>query len=224
MRIYDISLTMTPGMVTWDNAEPPLSLAWAAQIGPGCAVNLSTLSGGAHTGTHLDAPLHFVDGGHGVEEIDLQVLIGPAQVVGMFGRAQITAADLEAAGLTVGTERVLFATDNTRRGLLNDPKFHRDYVGVSPDGAEWLVAQGVRLVGIDYLSIGSYGEANDRTHQILLRAGVIIVEGLVLGEVPAGTYTLAALPPKMQGAEGSPCRAVLMEDGPPAPNNGGERV
>ena len=107
--------------------------------------------------------------------------------------------------------RVLFKTDNTQRGLLHDSQFHRDYVGVAPDAARWLVARGVRLVGVDYLSVGPYGDANTETHQILLRAGVVIVEGLVLGDVPAGTYTLAALPPKIRGAEGSPCRAVLME-------------
>ena len=209
MTIYDISLTVTPGMVTWENAESALALAWASQIGPGCPANVSQVSGGMHTGTHLDAPLHFIEDGHGVEALDLRTLIGPAQVVEVFGRDQITAADLAAAGLAEGVGRVLFKTDNTTRGLLHDPTFHRDYVGVAPSAAQWLVAHGVRLVGVDYLSVGAYN-ANVETHRILLGAGMVIVEGLVLSDVPAGTYTLVALPPKIQGAEGSPCRAVLL--------------
>ncbi len=209
MTIHDISLTVTPGMVTWENAEASLTLDWASRIGSESPANVSRMSGGMHTGTHLDAPLHFVEDGRGVEELDLRTLIGTAQVVEIYGRDAITDADLERAGLAAGVERVLFKTNNTRRGLLHDPTFHRDYVGVAPSAARWLVAQGVLLVGIDYLSVGSY-DVNVETHRILLGAGVVIVEGLVLTDVPAGTYTLAALPPKVQGAEGSPCRAVLL--------------
>ncbi|MBV9848460.1 MAG: cyclase family protein [Armatimonadetes bacterium] len=220
MTIYDISLTVTPGMVTWENAEPSLSLEWASRIGAGSPANVSHVSGGMHTGTHLDAPLHFVADGRSVEALDLGALIGPAQVVEVFGRDQVTAADLERAGVDEGTERVLLKTDNTRRDLLHDPQFHPDYVGVAPSAAQWLVAHGVRLIGVDYLSVGAY-DANVETHRILLGAGMVILEGLVLSGVPAGTYTLAALPPKVQGAEGSPCRAVLW-DGPTAPNPGGE--
>lgn len=209
MTIYDISLTLTPGMVTWENAEPALSLAWASQIGADCPANVSHIRGGMHTGTHLDAPLHFVAGGRCVHELDLDILIGPAQVVEIFGRGVLTAADLEGAGLAAGVERVLLKTDNTRRDLLHDPQFHRDYVGVAPDAAQWLVTRDVRLIGIDYLSVGAY-DLNVETHRILLGAGLVIVEGLVLGDVPPGAYTLVALPPKVQGAEGSPCRAVLL--------------
>ena len=127
----------------------------------------------------------------------------------MFGSAPITASDLNAAAIPAGTERLLFKTDNTRRGLLQDPKFHPEYVGVAPDAASWLVARGVRLVGIDYLSIGPYGGANVETHQTLLGAGIVVVEGLVLTDITPGAYMFAALPPKVEGAEGSPCRAVL---------------
>ena len=210
MTIYDISLTVTPGMVTWENSEASLTLDWASRIGADSPANVSRMTGGMHTGTHLDAPLHFVEDGRGVEELDLGVLIGPAQVIELFGRDEITDRDMERAGLAAGVERILFKTDNTRRGLLQDPTFHRDYVGVAPSAAQWLVSHGVRLVGIDYLSVGAYDD-NVETHRILLGAGVVIVEGLVLTDVPAGAYTLAALPPKVQGAEGSPCRAVLWE-------------
>ncbi len=212
MTIHDISLTATPGMVTWENAEPALSLRWDSVIGAGSACNTSFLHGGSHTGTHLDAPLHFMPGGGCVPDLDLQTLIGPARVVEVFGHAQITAAALDAAAIPAGTERLLFKTDNTRRGLLHDPQFHPEYVGVAPDAALWLVGRGVRLVGVDYLSVGPYGPANVETHRTLLDAGVVVVEGLVLTDIAPGAYLFAALPPKVAGAEGSPCRAVLWNE------------
>ncbi len=209
MTIHDISLTVTPGMVTWDNAEPALSLRWDTVIGAGSAANVSSLFGGSHTGTHLDAPLHFVEGGCCVPDLDLQTLMGPATVVEVSGSASITAADLDDAAIPDGAERLLFKTDNTQRGLLRDPVFHPEYVGIAPDAARWLVERGVRLVGVDYLSVGPYGPANVETHRTLLGAGVVVVEGLVLTDIAPGDYLFAALPPKVEGAEGSPCRAVL---------------
>lgn len=211
MIIHDISVTTSPRSVTWEGKERGYSLAWDVQIGPDSACNVSTITDGAHTGTHLDAPLHFVAGGPSVEALDVQTLVGPAQVVEIYGRAVITAADLEAAGIAPGAERVLLKTANSRRRLLSDVEFHPDYVGVAPDAARWLVAQGVRLVGVDYLSVGPYGDANVETHRILLGAGVVVVETLRLEEVGPGGYLLAALPPKFEGAEGSPCRVVLIE-------------
>ncbi len=212
MKIHDISLTTSPKTVTWENTEQGFSMHWAAQIGqPGEVCNLSVLAEGSHTGTHLDAPLHFIAGGKTVESLDLTVLVGKAQVVEIYERDQVTAADLEGAGIALGMERVLLKTDNTRLNRKGDSVFHKDYVGLAPSGAEWLVAHGVRLVGIDYLSIGPYGPVNVETHTVLLGAGLVIVETLVLDDIPPGEYTLIALPPKFQGLEGSPCRALLIE-------------
>ncbi len=212
MTIHDISLTTTPETVTWEGTETGFSFRWAARLGARDAVcNLSVLTLGAHAGTHLDAPLHFVAGGKAVEALDVEVLVGPALVVEIMGRDQITAADLEHARIMPGTERVLLKTDNTRLGRLHDGVFHPDYVGLTPSGAAWLVTQGVRLVGIDYLSIGPYGPVNVETHRILLGAGVVIVENLVLDDVKPGEYTLMALPPKFAGLEASPCRCLLIE-------------
>ena len=212
MKIYDISLTTSPRTLTWEGTEPGFSVQWAARLGErGSACNLSVFTDGTHTGTHLDAPLHFVPGGASVEALDVNVLVGPAQVVEVYGRDQITAADLERADIAPGATRVLFKTDNTRLGRLRDGVFHLDYVGVAPSGAEWLVTRGVRLVGVDYLSVGPYGPVNVETHRILLGAGVVVVETLVLDAVDAGTFTLVALPPKFAGLEGSPCRCLLIE-------------
>ena len=212
MKIHDISLTTSAKTLTWEGTEQGFSMEWAAQIGqPDEVCNLSVFTLGTHTGTHLDAPLHFVPGGRSVESLDLNVLIGPAQVVEVYGRDQVTAADLERAQIGRGTERVLLKTDNTRLGRLGDGVFHKDYVGIAPSGAQWLATHGVRLVGVDYLSVGPYGPVNVETHRILLGAGIVVVESLVLKDVLAGPYTLAVLPPKFDGLEGSPCRAVLIE-------------
>ena len=165
MKIHDVSLTTSPKTVTWEGTEQGFSMNWAARLGsPGEVCNLSVFTEGTHTGTHLDAPLHFVAGGKSVETLDLNILVGRAQVVEIFHRDQITAADLEGASIGPETERVLLKTDNTRLGRKDDGVFHKDYVGLAPSGAQWLVTHGVRLVGIDYLSIGPYGPINVETH------------------------------------------------------------
>ena len=214
MIIHDISLTVTPETLTGAGKERQFSARQVSEIGPGgMGVNISVLTVGAHTGTHLEAPLHFVPGGLSVETLDPAVLIGPAEVVRIYGRDPITAAELERANTPPQTERVLLQTDNTRFLRLRDGAFHQDYTGLAPSGAEWLVQHGVRLVGIDYLSIGPYGPVNTETHKILLGAGVVIVEALALDKITPGRYTLVALPPKFSGLEASPCRCLLIEGG-----------
>ncbi len=211
MIIHDISLTTTPKTVTWDGTEQGFSMRWAAQIGKNSAAAVSVLTSGAHTGTHLDAPLHFVPGGLPVDALDVSALVGPAVVVRIYGRSPITAAELERVNLQPGTERVLLQTDNTRFKRLHDGGFHKDYTGLTPSAAQWLVQRGVRLVGIDYLSIGPYGPVNTETHKILLGAGVVVIESLDLDKIEPGEYTLVALPPKFAGLEASPCRCLLIE-------------
>ena len=212
MKIHDISLTVTEKTVTWENTEQGFSKQWTSELGnPGESCNVSVLTTGTHTGTHLDAPLHFIPEGIRLEALDVNILVGPAQVIEIFGRDQVTSADLEGAGITPGTERVLLKTDNTRLKRKDSPVFDEGYVGLAPSGAQWLVSHGVRLVGIDYLSIGPHGPVNMQTHTIVLGAGMVVVETLVLDDIAPGKYTLIALPPKFQGLEGSPCRALLIE-------------
>jgi len=212
MKIHDISMTTTPETVTWDGTETGFSIHWNTRMSdPGAVCNVSVLTDGAHTGTHLDAPLHFIANGGTVEMLDVNVLVGPAQVVELYGRDTITAADFDGVEIVPGTERILIKTDNTRLSRKGDGVFHEDYVGIDPSGAQWLVSHGVRLIGVDYLSVGPYGPVNIETHRILLGAGLVIVETLVLDNIAPGSYTLIALPPKFQGLEGSPCRALLLE-------------
>ena len=212
MKIHDISFAVSEKTVTWDDTEQGFSKVWTSELGnEGASCNVSVLTTGTHTGTHLDAPLHFIPEGMSLDALDLSTLVGPAQVIEIFGRDQVTSADLEGAGITRGTVRVLLKTDNTRLRRKNNPHFDSGYVGLAPSGAQWLVSHGVRLVGIDYLSIGPYGPMNTETHKIVLGAGMVVVETLVLDGIAPGKYTLIALPPKFQGLEGSPCRALLIE-------------
>ena len=212
MKIHDISFAVSEKTVTWDDTEQGFSKVWTSELGnEGASCNVSVLTTGTHTGTHLDAPLHFISEGMSLDALDLSTLVGPAQVVEIFGRDQVTSADLEGAGIMRGTVRVLLKTDNTRLRRKDTPHFDSGYVGLATSGAQWLVSHGVRLVGIDYLSIGPYGPMNTETHKIVLGAGMVVVETLVLDGIAPGKYTLIALPPKFQGLEGSPCRALLIE-------------
>lgn len=216
MPILDITYPITADMVTWNDSEAGCVVDWIMRIeenGPPC--NVSKVSLGSHLGTHVDAPLHFIAGGATLEKLDLNRLIGPCLVVELpdLAQANITSADLDRAGVPDGVKRILFKTSNSRRRLLEDRKFHREFVAIAPDAARWLVARGFELVGVDYLSVGSAVDGTGtETHHILLGAGVVAVEGLYLCDVAPGLYTLICLPLKVAGAEGGPVRAVLISD------------
>ncbi|HRI57174.1 MAG TPA: cyclase family protein [Anaerolineae bacterium] len=208
MTIHDITLTITPDLPVWPG-DPPIRLSQPAHLERGDAYTLTRLDMSAHTGTHLDAPAHFIRGGATVESLDLATLIGPALVVDARGRGHLSAETLEALAIPAGVRRLLFRTDNSLRWQRGETAFAEDFIAIEPSGAAWLVERGVRLVGIDYLSVGSFDDGV-ATHQILLGARVIAVEGLDLSAVEAGDYQLICLPIKIGGADGAPCRAVLM--------------
>ena len=211
MKIHDISLTLSPDLPTWPG-EPRLSLERKRKMEEGSRSNVTHFSAGVHIGTHVDAPYHFLGGNAPtVESLPLDVLIGPAAVMVFPDLELITADDLRSAGLPAGVSRLLFKTRNSslwRRGLT---EFQEDFVALSADAAEYLVEQGIRLVGIDYLSVAPFSDAVP-PHRILLQAGVVAVEGLDLSEVEAGDYRLYCLPLKIKGSDGAPARAILIED------------
>jgi len=209
MKIHDVSVPIRDGGLVYPG-NPPIHIELQQAIAKGAGANVSHVDFGSHTGTHVDAPRHFFDDGAGIDQIPLDVLIGQAMVVG-FGddvRA-VTRGDLERFDLS-GVERLLLRTRNSTY-LTQDPNFHQDYTYLAPDGAEHLVAQGVKLVGIDYLSIEQFHSGHHRTHLTLLGAGIVIVEGLNLDGIVDGRYELCCLPLRLVGCDGAPARAVLIE-------------
>jgi arylformamidase len=210
MRIHDISVTITPQLPTWPG-DPAIELERVEKIEDGANANVSRMSLGAHTGTHVDAPFHFLEDGTTVETLPLDVLFGSVQVIELADQIDVITADvIQSAGLLPGVTRVLFKTRNSKIWARGETEFQTDFVGITADGAEYLVQKGIQLVGIDYLSIAPYKNSRP-THQILLKAKVIIIEGVDLSQVRAGVYQLACLPLKLGGADGAPARTVLLE-------------
>ncbi len=208
VKIYDISIPISPTMPTYPG-DPPVVVEPIKQIGKGSRSNVSHVAFGDHTGTHFDPPRHFIPGGKTIDQLDLTVLYGPARVVD-FTRVEreITARDLERARIPPRTTRVLFKTRSS--ALWGRAGFQENYVGVAWDAAEWLVARGVKLVGVDYLSVETYGASEPRTHRALLGAEIIVVEGLNLRGIKPGKYTFVGLPLKIQNGDGAPGRAILI--------------
>lgn len=206
--IYDISLTIGPDLPVWPG-DPPVQLSQPSHLDRGDEYTLTRLDISAHTGTHLDAPAHFIPRGATVEALDLAVLIGPCRVVETATAGHVTAAALEALAIPPGTVRVLLKTANSRLWAESGAAFRPDFVAVAADGAQWLVDHGVKLVGVDYLSVAPFDDSV-ATHRLLLGAGVIVVEGLNLSAVAPGEYQLICLPLKIAGSDGAPARAVLL--------------
>jgi len=208
MKIYDISIPISPTMPTYPG-DPPVVIEPIKQIGKGSRSNVSRVSFGDHTGTHFDPPLHFIPGGKPIDQLDLSVLYGAARVVD-FTRVEreITARDLERARVSKRATRLLFKTRSST--LWERAGFQKEYVGIAWDAAQWLVDRSVKLVGVDYLSVETFGASEPRTHRTLLGAGVIVVEGLNLRDIAPGKYTFIGLPLKIQDGDGAPGRAILI--------------
>jgi len=188
--------------------NPPVEIELQQSMAKGGSSNVSSLKFGSHTATHVDAPLHMVQGAASVDQISLDVLMGPATVIA-FGDdvMSVTAEALRAANIG-NAERVLLKTRNS--AFIRSGTFQKDYTYLAPDGAEYLVSSGVKLVGIDYLSIEQFHSGHHRTHTTLLSSGVVILEGVDLSAVSPGRYELRCLPLSMPGLDGAPARAVLV--------------
>lgn len=208
--IHDVSIPLQPGVTCWPG-DPGFETSRELRIANGDECNLTSLRMSAHTATHVDAPWHFVDAGRTVEALDLATLIGPAVVVDLGDVSVVTSRVLETADVPANTERLLLRTRNC--ALWSDPRadFKRDFVALDVGAAQWVVDRGIRLIGVDYLSVQRFDDPPD-THQILLRAEVVIVEGLDLRDVEAGSYRFVCLPLKLVGGDGAPARAVLIEE------------
>jgi len=210
MEIHDISLTVTAQLPTWPG-DPKVELERVEKIEDGANANVSRLCAGVHTGTHVDAPFHFLSDGTSIETLPLDVLIGAAQVVDLGDAVDVITADIiHRAGLIPGVHRVLFKTRNSQFWARGERDFQTGFVGISADGAEALVELGIQLVGVDYLSVAPYHQSRP-THQTLLKAKIVIIEGLDLSRIKAGVYQLICLPLKLGGSDGAPARTVLIE-------------
>ena len=206
----DISVPVRSGMAHWPG-DPDVKLTRTLDMAKGDICNFTELSFGAHTGTHMDAPLHFVERGASIDQLPVHATVGRCRVVEIKARVAIEPKHLEPHKLRRG-ERVLFKTRNSRRSWKADG-FDKNFVSIAQDGAQYLADRGVLTVGIDYLSIGGWQRDGVETHQIMLGAGIWVIEGLNLAKVKPGRYELICLPLKLLGAEGAPARAVLQAVG-----------
>jgi len=199
-------------MTTWGD-EPGFTTTPARRIAKGDSANVSVISLGDHTGTHVDPPIHFIEGGRTVDELPLDALLGPCVVLGYDGTGNVTDEWLDHARVPASATRILFKTRNSE--LWRDPthRYTRDIVAVAASAARWCVARGVRLVGVDYLTIEPQGpeKAGYPTHMTLLGAGVVIVEGLDLRDVAPGAYELVCAPLRIADGDGAPARVFLIE-------------
>jgi arylformamidase len=210
MKIYDVTLPISPSMPVWPG-DPAVVLEQVSSMDAGAHDNVSRLACGVHTGTHVDAPHHFMNDHRTVESLSLDILVGQARLIQIPEDVTVVSAEvLERAAIPHDTGRLLLKTRNSRLWEAGDLEFFTGFVGISADGAEWLVAHNVKLVGIDYLSVAPYHQSIP-THRTLLGAGIIIIEGMDLSAVAPGTYTLYCLPLKLVGSDGAPARAILVE-------------
>jgi arylformamidase len=205
MRLIDVSVPLDAQLPTYPH-NTPFSLEPIKRIARGDSSNVSTLHMSAHTGTHVDAPRHFFDQGAGTESLPLELLIGRTRVIEIDSRTGVAAEDLAPIDLSDDI-RVLIKTHNSR--LWGSPEFHEDYVGVTDSGARHLVEHGIKVVGVDYLSVEKFHNPGAPAHHVLLGAGTIVIEGLNLQEVDPGVYEMFCLPLRVVGSDGAPARVVL---------------
>lgn len=202
----DISVPLHNSMVVWPG-DAPFERTSTLQIANGDACNLSQIATTAHIGTHMDAPLHFLAGGAGIEAMPITASVGRARVIEIHDPEAIRTVELEPHHLAKG-ERVLFKTRNSGHCWKTD-HFQKKFIFIAPQAASYLVECGIQTVGVDYLSVDGFENPGAETHRILLQAGIWIIEGLILERVEPGEYELLCLPLKMVGSDGAPARAVL---------------
>ncbi len=205
----DVTATLDAERTPVYEGDPPMRFTFTKQMAAGDPLTLSSYTMGAHSGTHVDAPMHFIRDGIPVDQVALSALMGPAVVLDIADDVDaITAAELGRHAWR-GATRVLFRTRSSRHGWMSSPAFHRDFSYLTADAAQALADAGVVLVGVDYLSAEKFGASTPDVHRILLGRGIPVVEGLQLADVAEGRYDLIVLPIKVAGHEGAPARAVV---------------
>jgi arylformamidase len=210
MRIYDVSVPISARTPTYPG-DPAVDIRQWLSLADGDAANVSSICFGAHTGTHVDAPAHFIKDAPKLQSLDLHTLIGEVCVLEISNDVKAIEVQHIENRFDADTKRVLFKTRNSNFWNETDGQFHSDYTYVSPGAAKKLIDQGIRLIGIDYLSVEKFESVSFETHEKLLSNGVVIIEGLDLRQVPAGVYELICLPLKIAegSGDGAPARVVL---------------
>ncbi len=210
MKIFDLSVPLRNDMPFYPG-DPVPQITRIEDHARGDAWTTTHVSFCAHIGTHVDAPLHRVRDGNTVDNLDLQTLVGRAYVVDLTDvETEIHAEDLQARNIPLSAERLILKTRNA--ALWQSSTFAENFVALSESGAEWLVAHGIRLVAMDYLSADVFTSHDFRAHDVLLHAGVVIVEGVMTAQILEGWYTWICLPIRLQGADGAPARAILIQE------------
>ena len=202
----DISVTLKNNMVHWPG-DPPVRIKRSSNMNKGDHCNISTLSMGSHTGTHMDAPFHFLKKGKSLDQMPLEATIGPARVIPIRDHGSITLEELRPYRIRRG-ERILFKTRNSTRCWKTDT-FKKDFVYLSTEAAQYLAKTKIRMVRVDYLSVGGYKRNGTDVHRALLKAGIWIIEGLNLSKIKPGRHNLICLPLKILHSDGAPARAIL---------------
>lgn len=206
----DVSLTLKSNMMHWPG-DPPVFIERVRDIDKGDTVNLSKITMGVHSGTHVDAPVHFIKDAMGVHQILFDLIVGHARVIEITANDTIKEKELSKHKIEKN-ERILFRTKNSINKLLHKDIFTEDFVYMDEEAAKFLVSRRIKTVGIDYLSIGGYKKNGSDVHRILLGAGIPIIEGLDLTEVGPGNYDMICLPMKILDSDGAPARVILKKD------------
>lgn len=204
--ILDISVPVVNGGLVYPG-NPEIRIEPHSELGKGASSNLSLISFGSHTGTHVDAPRHFFENGSSVDRLPLDALVGPALVIAFPDEVMSVTKELLSPHALDGVERLLLRTRNS--AFIREREFRRDFTFVAPDAAELLVDARIRLIGVDYLSVEQFRSGHHRTHRTLLERGIVIVEGLDLSGIAPGTYDFCCLPLRLDGLDGAPARAIL---------------
>jgi len=212
MKIHDVSLVLRPDMVSWPG-EPGPKIEPLRRIAKGDTANVSVVSFSDHAGTHVDPPIHFLEGANTVDKLPLEALVGPCVVVAFDGPGHVSGSWLDGAKIPKDTQRLIFKTRNSERWADPTAPFTRDFTTINASAARWCVERQIKLVGVDYLSIEPQGAEQEGypVHKTLLGASIVIIEGLDLRGITPGAYELVCAPLKIQNGDGAPARVFLIE-------------
>ena len=202
----DVSVSITDGMTSWPG-DPRVKIMRANNIEKGDEANVTRLNMGAHTGTHMDAPCHFINSKAGIDKMPLDAGIGKARVIGIRNKEIITPEELKSHRIRKG-ERIIFKTANSNSRWHLKP-FNKKYVALSTEAARFLAGRKIKTLGVDYLSIGSMRSDQGEVHRLILKAGIWAIEGLDLSKIAPGDYEMICLPLRIVKSDGSPVRALL---------------